>query len=255
MKATALNNEALSPSTDRCLAILEILSQHPEGLTLSAIHHLLGISKNMVFRILRDMVARGYIDRGSDKSYFLGGKLLELAVPRVRQRNLVDEAAPIVRRLRDDCRESVGLVVPNGAEGVLIYFQPALHPMRMIFDPGFRLNLYCNAPGKVFLAFGDEEERSRRFRAQSFVRRTAATITDPALLEAELEQARRDGFTRDRGEDLEGAHCVAAPVFDRDGRLVAALVIAGVSHRLPDEAFAEFGAKVAAAGANLTARL
>ncbi len=253
--STPLNSQALSPSTDRCLAILEVLSRHQGGLTLSEIHRALGISKNMVFRILRDMASRGYVERGDDKAYFLGGKLLELSVPRVRERNLVDEAAPIIRALRDECRESVGLVVPSGAEGVLIYFQPALNPMRMIFDPGFRLNLYCNAPGKVFLAFGDEKDRRERMRQQSFARRTATTITDPARLEMELQQAREDGYTRDRAEDLAGAHCVAAPVFDGDDRLVAAVVIAGVSHRMPEEAFSHYGQQVAAAAARLTARL
>jgi hypothetical protein len=131
---TSLNERALAPSTDRCLAILEVLSEYPAGLTLSEMHRLLGVRKNMAFRILTDMTAREFVYRDADKTCVLGRKLLELAAPRVSGRNLVDEAAPLVRALRDDCGESVGLRVPSGGEAVLIYVQPALHPMRLIFD-------------------------------------------------------------------------------------------------------------------------
>jgi DNA-binding IclR family transcriptional regulator len=255
MRATPLNRKPLAPSTDRCLAILEVLSQHPEGLTLSEIHHLLGVSKNMIFRILGDMRARGYVEPDAHKSYSLGGKLLELAAPRVNGRNLVDEAAPIVRQLRDECRESVGLLVPNGGQAVLIYFQPALYPMRMTFDLGFRVDLYCNAPGKVFLAFGDSQQRRQRLNLQTLRARTPRTITDPVRLAAELELARQSGYTVDRGEDLEGAHCVAAPVFDGDRRLIAAIVIAGVSHRMSEDVLPTMGAQVAAAAGRLSERL
>jgi DNA-binding IclR family transcriptional regulator len=250
-----LNEKPLAPSTDRCLAILEALSQHPRGLTLSEIHRLLGVSKNMAFRILADMTARGFVDRDSGKTYFLGGKLLELAAPQVSGRNLVDEAGPIVRELRDECRESVGLLVPSGVEAILIYFQPSLHPMRLIFDLGYRLDLYCNAPGKVFLAFGDLTERRQRLSAQSFQKRTSHTITDPARLEVDLDEARRNGYTIDQGEDIEGAHCVSAPVFGAEERLVAALVIAGPSQRVPMSSIAEMGLKVTSAARRLSARL
>ncbi len=255
MSDTSLNERALAPSTDRCLAILELLSEHPQGLTLSEIHRLLGVSKNMAFRVLTDMAAREFVYRDAGKTYFLGSKLLELAAPRISGRNLTDEAGPIVRAVRDDCGESVGLLVPSGGEAVLIYFQPALHPMRLIFDLGFRIALYCNAPGKVFLAFGDPAERRQRLKLQSFERRTDRTVTSPDRLEAELEQARRDGYTVDRGEDIEGAHCVAAPVFDRDEHLVAALVIAGPSQRLPLKALPKIGKKAAAAAGRLSSQL
>ena len=250
-----LNPQALAPSTDRCLAILEVLSQHSDGLTLSEIHRLLGISKNMVFRVLSDLASRGYVYRDMAKSYFLGRKLLEMAAPRIGGWNLVDEAAPVVRALRDKCGESVGLLVPCGGEAVLVYFQEALHPVRMIFDLGFRLAMYCNAPGKVFLAFGDEAKRRGRMDLQSFQRRTSNTITERAALDTQLEEARRTGYTVDRGEDIEGAHCVAAPVFDWEGSLVAAIVIAGPCDRMPAELFAELGPEVASAAARLTGRL
>jgi IclR family transcriptional regulator, acetate operon repressor len=163
---------------------------------------------------------------------------------------------PVVRDLRDACRESVGLLLPSVGEAVSIHFQPALHPIRMILDLGLRLALYRNAPGKLFPAFGDDRERRRRLLAsQSLEPRMPHTVTDPAVLDREFEQARKDGYIVDCGEDIDGAHCVAAPVFDGGDRLVATLVVAAPSQRMPGTIFAERGAEVAAAARALSDRL
>jgi DNA-binding IclR family transcriptional regulator len=249
------NRRPRAPSTDCCLGILEALSQHSEGLTLSDLHRLLDVSKNMAFRILNDMTDRGFVVRDSRKVYFLSDKLLQLAIPRSVGRNLVDEATGIACALRNDCRESVGLLVPSGDQAVLVYFLPSLHPIRLIFDLGLRLPCYCNAPGKVFLAFGEEADRAERWKKQSFEARTAHTITDGVQLQRSLVQARRDGYTVDRAEDIEGAHCVAAPVFDHTDQLVAAMVIAAPSQRMPVATFPEFGQKVTASAAALSDRM
>jgi IclR family acetate operon transcriptional repressor len=157
--------------------------------------------------------------------------------------------------LRDECGESVGLLVATGSDAVLVYFQSSRHPVRIIYDLGIRIALYCNAPGKVFLAFGTPAERRQRLRLQSLERRSPQTITDPAALAENLQQARRDGYTTDNAEDLEGVHCVAAPVFDAEENLVAAVVITGPSYRVPIEKLPEFGSMVAAVAARITARL
>jgi DNA-binding IclR family transcriptional regulator len=226
------------------------------GLTLSEIHRHLQLSKNMIFRVLKDMAARGYAYRHEpDKRYFVGKRLLELTVPRVGEKNLVDEAAPEIVALRDRCGESVGLVVPSGGEGVLVYFQPSREPVRTIYDLGIHVGMHCCAPGKVFLAFGDVGQREQRLRLQSMTRRTAHTITDPVALSQNLEQARREGYTTDYAEDLEGVHCVAAPVFDAEQGLVAAVVITGPSYRMPAERLPEFGRQVAATTEEIGARL
>jgi IclR family acetate operon transcriptional repressor len=251
----SVNRRALAPGTDRCLAILELLSGHPGGLTLSEIHRRLGVSKNMVFRVLADLAARGYAWRTEGKSYLLGRRLLDLAVPRVGSRSLVDEALPEIRALRDACGEGVGLLVPSGDEAVLVYFLPSPHPVRTIYDLGIRIPLHSNAPGKVFLAFADEADRRRRLGARPLRRFTPRTITDPAALEAHLARARKAGYTVDLGEEIEGIHCAAAPVHDADGRLVAALVATGPSDRVPAARLAPLGRRVAEAAGRITARL
>jgi IclR family acetate operon transcriptional repressor len=256
LAAPVVNPKAMAPSTDGCLAILELLGQHPEGLTLTDICRELSLTKNMAFRILNDMTARNYVVRSEpEKRYFLGGKLLQLGVPRVGDRNLVDEAAPEIRALRDACDESVGLLVPVGGEAVLVYFQPSRQPIRTIYDIGIRIPLHSNAPGKVFLAFGEKGECRRRLKMQSLRRYNARTITDPKKLEAHLQEARSRGYTVDRAEQIEGCHCVAAPVYSGDDRLIAAIVITGPLERIPKGTFASLGRMVIATAKRITARL
>jgi IclR family transcriptional regulator, acetate operon repressor len=256
IETPTVNRNAMAPSTDGCLAILELLSRHPEGLTLTDICRDLGLTKNMAFRILNDMAARDYVLRSDEeKRYLLGSKLLQMSVPRAGNRNLVDEAAPEIRALRDECDESVGLLVPNGGEAVLVYFQPSRQPIRTIYDVGVRIPLYSNAPGKVFLAFGDEKERRQRLQLQSLRRFNARTITDPRKLEAQLSEARAAGYTVDRAEEIKGCHCVAAPVYDNEDRVIAAVVITGPSERIPESKFNSLGHMVAAAADRIAARL
>lgn len=255
MVTTKLNRKALAPSSDRCLAILELLSLHAEGLTLSDIHHLSGISKNMIFRILNDLTSRGYIHKAESKTYFLGNKLLELAIPQTSSKNIVDECIPEIKALRDATNEGVGLLVPCGHEAVLIYFQPSRQPVRIIYDVGIKVPLYCNAPGKVFLAFGDERTRAQRLKQQSFKRFTERTIIDPAKLQAELELARRNGYTVDCAEEVEGAYCVAAPVFDHDDYLIATIVVTGPHERMTQEMLPGFGKQVAQTANRISNRL
>jgi DNA-binding IclR family transcriptional regulator len=255
MVTTKINRKALAPSSDRCLAILELLSLHAEGLTLSEIHHLLGVSKNMIFRILNDLTSRGYIHKGESKTYSLGNKLLELAIPQTSGKNLIDESIPEIKALRDTTHEGVGLLVPCGHEAVLIYFQPSRQPVRIIYDVGIKVSLYCNAPGKVFLAFGDERTRASRLKQQSFKRFTERTVTDPATLQEELELARKNGYTIDCAEEVEGAYCVAAPVYDHDDYLVAAIVVTGPHDRITKERLPAFGKLVAQAATRITNHL
>jgi len=169
----------------------------------------------MVFRVLGDLSARGYAWRTEGRRYVLGRKLLDLAVPRVGDKNLVDEAAPEIRALRDACGEGVGLLVPSGAEA----------------------------------------ERRRRLDLQVLKRFSARTITDRRALEAHLRRARQRGYAVDHAEELEGVHCVAAPVYDPDGRLTAAVVVTGPSERVPVSRFDELGRRTAAAAGRITERL
>jgi IclR family transcriptional regulator, KDG regulon repressor len=252
----AVNPEALAPGSDRTFALLELLSQYPDGLTVAEMTRMLRVAQNSVFRITKTLEARGYLSRRDrDKRYTLTEKLLRIAQPKSGGKNLVEEALPPMKRLRDETTESVVLMVRSGHEGVLILQVPAAHVMKITWDLGIRTPLYNNAPGKLFLAFADEDARRRLIAEQEFIRWTDRTITDKKELWEHLLKVRQQGYSVDRGEFHEGVHCVAAPVFSVDDAAAAAICITGPAHRLPPNSFRQLGRLVIASANEVTERL
>lgn len=248
--------DALAPNTDRTFAILELLSQYPDGLSVAEITRALQVSQNSVFRITKTLESRGYLSRRDrDKRYLLTGKLLRIAQPKTGGKNLVEEALPVMKKLRDETTESVVLSVRSGHEGVLLVQVPALHLMKILWDQGIRTPLYNNAPGKLFLAYADEETRKRLIAQQEFVQWTARTMTSKSELWEHLLKVREQGYAVDHAEFHEGIHCVAAPIFSADAEVVATICLTGPAYRIPANTFRALGRAAMASAEAVTERL
>jgi DNA-binding IclR family transcriptional regulator len=240
------NDPGAVPALDRALDILEALSRHGgSGLTLSELSAALALPKNAVFRITHTLAARGYLTRDeATKRFSLTTKLLTIGQPRIRDVSLAEVALGPMRRLRDLTRETVQLGVRSDAEGVIIEKVEGLHHLRIAVDLGLRFKFYNNAPGKVLLAYRPTAERDALIAGLDLVANTSRTITDPAELRRECDRVVAQGYSTDWAEADEGLHCVAAPVLDRHGELVAALWVSAPSRRLPHETFPEVGRRV-----------
>lgn len=115
--------------------------------------------------------------------------------------------------------------------------------------------LYSSAPGKAILAWWSDERREEWFQGRTLNRFTATTLADRASLERDLADARRLGYAVDRAEGLEGIHCVAAPILDARGGILAAVTIMAPVSRLPEERFAEAAEACTAAARAIEATL
>src|SRR5207253_2281171 len=107
------------------------------------------------------------------------------------------------------------------------------HGLRMAARVGARDDVHSTALGKAMLAFSSAETIQRRLQ-RPLPRRTAHTISDPALLAQELARVRACGFTEDRAENELGARCVAAPIFDHDGGVLGAISVSSPESRFDD---------------------
>jgi DNA-binding IclR family transcriptional regulator len=233
------------PGLDRALTVLELLAEHPEGLSMIEIAARTGFPNNSVYRIAITLVRRGYLRRSLDtKRFAMTRKFLMLAFPRVQQRNIVELALDGMNQLRDAVGESVLLATFHEREGVVLAQAPALHPIRLMVEPGTRFDLHSSGPGKALLANVSEPERTRLLGSLEYRRHTSRTICDPGQLLEELEEARLRGYAVDRGESFEGVHCVAAPVYDEHARVLAAIWVSGPSTRLKETDFARIGPRV-----------
>jgi DNA-binding IclR family transcriptional regulator len=241
------------PALDRTLDILELLSSTPDGLSLAQLSTHFGFPKNAVFRITQTLLARGYLVRDDQSMKFqLTPKLLRLAPPRWGNLSLPELARESMTQLRDETGETVQLGVLNGTEGVIIDQVEGLMPLRITVDLGLRFPLYNNAPGKLLLAHLPQEQREATLAKIKLESCTPRTIISRPAMRREFERIVSAGYSVDHAEADEGIHCVAAPIFSSDDRVVGAIWISGPSKRMPKSRFRELGAQVSSAGVRVS---
>jgi DNA-binding IclR family transcriptional regulator len=223
------------PILDRTLDLLELLTQRPEGMTVTAMTEALGMPKNSVFRIATTLVLRGYAERGEEsKAYRISRKLLSLGYAAVEGERLVEAAASVLPALRDATGETALLGTLAGSHGVVLDQVASSHPVKVVVEIGHSFPLHTAAPAKAILAYWKPEARKSVVTKIKFTRYTHRTITSPRAYLKELEQIAGVGYACDLGEESESFACAAAPVFDAKGDAVAALWISGPADRVTE---------------------
>ncbi len=235
------------PILERTLDLLEYLRMCPTGVPLSDIARALSIPKNTTYRMLNTLCARGYVLRNeAELSYRLTRKFGTLVYTSAQDGGLIEKALGPMRELRNLVKETVVISILDQYEGIVLEQVPGLHPFRFVCDPGARQALHTSASTKAILAFLGKEEIAEIVAHADFKHYTENTIRTPSAFRKELEQTRQRGFGIDCAEALHGVHCVAAPVFSRQGRPVAAITVTGPDERLKAGDFDRVGAWVVA---------
>jgi DNA-binding IclR family transcriptional regulator len=189
----------------------------------------------------------------------VGTRLLELSSGVTEQIDVRAEARPALERLSTLIGETANLSVRSGDNLVYIDQVQSERLVRMFTRVGSSAPLYCTGSGKLFLAFVPEGQFEREFNRylleQRLEPRTPHTIVRPQALREELRRIRERGYSFDNEEMEEGVICVAAPIFDRSGQIVAAISVSGPSNRLKNGHISEAVEPVVTAVAEVSARL
>ncbi len=254
-KSSPSENESQVPALDRALSILELLAQHPDGMRMREIAEQLALPANSVFRITATLEDRGYLLReGEDMRYRLSRKLLSLGYAAIGEDKLIEHSLDVMQELRDLTQETVLVGVRADVQGIVLEQVAATQPVKFLVDPGTHFPLHTSAPGKVFVAFLPEVEREGVLRRMKFTRYNERTLDTRAKFETELESVRELGYGLDRAEQIEGLHCVAAPIFNHRGYPTAAIWVTGPSFRFPASDLPRIGVKVVAAAQRISQR-
>lgn len=222
-------------AVERALDVLLVfVSGHEWGLT--EIAGRVGLHKSTVHRLLATLEDKGFVTRNAatDK-YRLGLSVLELSANLSRSDDPSVVLLPEMERLRDQLNETISLYVRDRAERVRIQAVQSMQPIRRVATVGARLPLSVGASSKVLLAFAEPGVRD-------------AVLTDPSwssqldreAFEAQLNEIGSAGYATSFEERESGAAAVSAPIFNRSGKLVAALAVSGPSNRLTPERMHEF---------------
>lgn len=222
----------------RALQILECFMDHNTEWTLKALVDRLDLPTTTVFRQVSTLTSQQYLVQDAvRKSYRIGPRLMLLASSILGQSNLRQIARPELERLSNVVRETINLSLLIEHD---IFYLDKVETHRSIVcntKVGSRAPAYATGSGKVMLAGQSQSDVDAycewmQHNAQAL---TAHTITDPDKLREELAQARLQGFAVDRGEIEVGLTCVAAPIYDIDRRVAAAVSISGPDYRMQED--------------------
>lgn len=221
-------------SVERALSIIEILAENREPMSLGDVAVKSGLKPSTAHRLLGTLIYRGFVEQNQDGRYGLTMKLFHIGNSVASAIDLRQVARPFMRELQEKTNETVNLAVLE--QGEVVYVDQLesnnIVVVRMFARAGSRGPAYCTGSGKVLLAGLDDEELDRYLKNTQFQRFTSDTITDPNMMYKELQRVRRDGYAMDLGERDEGVRCVAAPIKDHRGKVIAALSVSGPSMRM-----------------------
>jgi DNA-binding IclR family transcriptional regulator len=218
-------------SVERAVAVVEFVARNERPAPLHAISDAIDAPKSTALNILRTLAGKGLLAVGEAKTYTLGPRLAELAGRAHAYTDIRALARPHLEHLARRTGEAVFLSIVDGDEIVYIDAVESTHPIRYAADVGSRRPLHCTSAGKVALALSPADV-VERYIAKGLARYTAATITDPARLRAQLRRIRARGYGDARGERVPSLFGVAGPVVDPSGQLVAAVTVAGPAFRI-----------------------
>ncbi len=251
----ALQFDRMLESADRVLRVLESFTHRDDSLTLTDLSERLRLPKSSVHRLLATLVEHHLVERNpGTRKYRLGLRLFEIGSMALNGRGLQEAAPDVLHDLATETGETCHLGVLSGSEAVYLYKVDGPSSFAMSSRVGRRAPCHATSIGKVLIAWAHDDV-IKQVVLMGLRPYTSHTITNSADLRKELSRVREAGYALDLEEYEEGLRCVAAPIRDSGGRVVAAVGIAGPAGRLPDGSLLRLIAPVMNAGASLARNL
>jgi DNA-binding IclR family transcriptional regulator len=220
-------------SLERAFCLLELLGEADHAVAISELARMSGLPLGTTHRLLDTLARLQYVEHDPvSHRYALGPRILHLRPPTLDKHNLGMQAMPVMKALMQRVNETVHLAVLDGGEIVYIDRIEGLQTQGMYTRIGKHNAVHCTALGKAMMAFQPAETVEQVIRERGLPPFTPNTLTTPEAFAAELEKVRAQGFAVDNQEGETGVRCVAAPLRDYSGAVVAALSISGPTARI-----------------------
>lgn len=221
-------------SVRNAVRLLRCFSAEQPELGVTELSRRLGLSKSTVHLLLATLVAEGLVEQSpSTGKYRLTLALFNLGVQVLPRLGLDSpHVLPAMEELGRLCNEAITLGILDQDACLFLQRVESTEALRVDIRVGTRVPLHASAIGKVLLAYLPEERREALLRRLELTHVTPTTVTDPAVLRAELERVRRQGYAIAAEEVFPGITSIAAPVWNYTGQVQAGLSIAGPIGRL-----------------------
>ena len=217
-------------SVHRALDVLEALAAAGGTASLTDLAAACGLPVPTLHRLASTLAGRGYLRQAPNRRYSLGSRLVPLGTD--AHALLGERALPVLRGLAELTGESANLAVLTQGRAEYVAQAPGRHTMRTFTEVGNRVALHCTGVGKALLAAIAPAHAARLLGTGPLEARTAATLTDPAAVRAELALIRERGYALDEGEMEVGVRCVAVGM---PGAAPMAVSVSGPAARMTDD--------------------
>lgn len=220
------------PMIEKACQVVDVISKEGGAAGISEIARQTGMSKSTIFRVLYTLQSWNWIqkDEASDR-YRLGLFFLQAGKQVAGKLKIEEIARPVMERVAEETGEGVNLgtcfedrvLILENVQGEASLLVLGLQP---VFD------LYCSGMGKLFLSEMTDEQLHDYFQRMKPEQKTDGTITTEAEMKAELQQIRQQGYSLDNEEYEYGLLCVAAPIRNRGGKMIAGISVSGPASRM-----------------------
>lgn len=236
------------------VALVDLIAQSPDALRATDISAQSGMPHSTTIRLLDVLARLDLIRADAAGRYTLGPHVASWGTSFLENLDVAQLAEDIIQGLVDETRETSFVGVLNRDEVLYVAAVRSPHPVRPAATVGFRNPLHCTGIGKAILSRLTPEHRGELLAAE-LERRTENTITDRDALAAELETTRERGYAIDEIENEEGVRCVAAPVLDHRGEVIAAVSVSAPAYRFSRDDVVALAPRVIAAAGELSRRI
>ena len=237
-QGTPKESNKLIEAVDKALCLLECFSDIHTELSLKELSEKTGLNKSRILRLTGTLSSHDFLVRRKGSLYSLGPQLLMLGKLYERSNTLMSLARPIMKELVLLTGESVKLFVIQNKQRVCQARELGPSRLHYAIKEGEILPLAAGAGGKVLMAYASAEFRDEVL-SRGLEEVTAATIVKRDQLIDELNAVRLQGYAISIGELVSEVGGVAAPIFDNDQKVVAALTVAGPVQRFSDGLYKE----------------
>ena len=242
-------------SVDKALDLIELLAEHG-SLNLIELTSMLEQPKSSTYRIILTLENRGYVSRSDeDGKYCLGYKQLMLTRNLLERNTLRTAAIYEMKKLSERYGDTVNLGVLVDGKVLYVEIIESTHALRMTDSIGSRSPFHATAMGKAIAAFMTEHEVEELVRLYGLQPLTPNTARSEKQLKLMLDNIRTVGYALDNEEIVEGARCVAAPIFDMYGKPAGAISLSGAMHRFKTELLGEISTHVREAANAISRKL
>ena len=246
---------AMINSVLKAIRIMRLFSAADPVLTLAEISRRLEMPKSTVHNLLNTLLSEGFIEKVDKNSYALGVAIIPLTQNVRVNVELRDRAAPLLRQLADECRESVYLTTHDTGHVLYIYAVESSRRLLARTAIGDRAPLHCTSVGKAILAHLSQDEVDNILPQLELVEFTDNTITNINDLLDDLARTRERGYSIDCAEHESETFCVGAPILDSRANVIGACSISGSDPDIIEGRAGELGGHVMQTAEEISRRM